>query len=103
MVWNSEIRTKIESQWLALPEHFKLSTSLKDCRLSPFERDFLVGTRLDYLHTKFLLDLASLRDIAEPNASLLDTARKMLAHVVEAVILRDRLVNSGTCLIWKVR
>lgn len=26
----------------------------------------------------------------------------MLSHVVEVIILRARLVNSGTCLIWKV-
>ncbi|KAF2994882.1 hypothetical protein E8E14_003000 [Neopestalotiopsis sp. 37M] len=97
-----DLRDKVENQWLALPSHFKLHGSLKDCALSPFERDFLVNTKLDYLHTRFLLDLASLRNIAEPDDSLLDTARSMLTLVVEAVVLRNRLVNSGTCLIWKV-
>jgi hypothetical protein len=100
---HSDVRDKVENQWLALPSHFKLHGSLKDCALSPFERDFLVNTKLDYLHTRFLLDLASLRNIAEPDDSLLGTARSMLTLVVEAVVLRNRLVNSGTCLIWKVR
>lgn len=99
---NSNIRTYADSLWLALPPHFKLTTRLNDCGASPFERDFLVGTRLDYLHTVFLLDLVSLRNIAEPGNSLLVTAREMLCHVVDAIVLRDKLVNSGTCLIWKV-
>ncbi|KAH6664578.1 hypothetical protein B0J14DRAFT_630429 [Halenospora varia] len=98
----SVIRSKAEEQWQILPTHFKLVTRLKDCHLRPFERDFLVGTRLDHLHTLFLLDLVLLRHISEPNDSLLKVAVEMLSLVVEAIVLRDRLVNSGTCLIWKV-
>lgn len=67
-----------------------------------FEQDFLVGTRLDYLHTLFLLELSSQRKMSEPDESILKVAGEMLSHVVELIILRDCLVNSGTCLIWKV-
>ncbi|KAF4534949.1 Zn-c6 fungal-type DNA-binding domain [Lasiodiplodia theobromae] len=77
------IRSKVEKQWEDLPPHFKLQTSLKDCRhLSPFERDFLVGTRLDYLHTLLLLGLISLQKTTEPDQSILATAGEMLSLVV---------------------
>ncbi|KAH8585313.1 hypothetical protein B0O99DRAFT_657354 [Bisporella sp. PMI_857] len=73
--------------------------SLKDCHLKPFERDFLVGTRLDHLHTLLLLHLVSIRHIHEPNDSLLNVAIEMLSLVVEVIVLREYLVNSGTCLV----
>lgn len=98
---SSELRSNVEQQWLALPRQYKLGTSLRDCPLSPFERDFLVSTRLDYLHTILLLDMVAVQHISEPGDSLLVTAREMLSHVVDTVVLRERLVNSGTCLIWK--
>jgi hypothetical protein len=99
---NSLIRADAEKQWQMLPKNYKLMTSLKDCQRSPFERDFLAGTRLDYLHTLFLLHLVSFRQTSEPNDVLLRIASDMLSLVVEVIVLRDRLVNSGTCLIWKV-
>ena len=98
---SSELRSNVERQWSALPQRFKLGTSLRECPLNPFERDFLVSTRLDYLHTILLLDLSVVQNISEPSDSLLSTAREMLSHVVDTVVLRERLVNSGTCLIWK--
>ncbi|KAH8734476.1 hypothetical protein BGZ61DRAFT_442601 [Ilyonectria robusta] len=98
----SAIRTAVENQWRELPAHFKLTTSIRNCHSDPFTRDFLVGTRLDYLHTLFLLHLASLKQISEPDEALLTVAGEMLSHVVEVIILRDRMVNSGTSLIWKV-
>ncbi|KPM45974.1 hypothetical protein AK830_g722 [Neonectria ditissima] len=98
----SAIRAAVEDQWRELPAHFKLTTSLRHCHSDPFTRDFLVGTRLDYLHTLFLLHLASLRQISEPDEALLTVAGEMLSHIVEVIILRDRLVNSWTSLIWKV-
>jgi hypothetical protein len=85
-----------------LPNNFKLATSLQDCQRDPFERDFLAGTQLDYLHTLFLLHLVSLRQLSEPDELLLRIASDMLSLVVQVIVLRDRLVNSGTCLIWKV-
>ncbi|OBT83805.1 hypothetical protein VE02_08659 [Pseudogymnoascus sp. 03VT05] len=72
------------------------------CHLGPFERDFLAGARLDHLHILFLLCLVSLRHISEPDDSLLEVAVEMLSLVVETIVLRERLVNSGTSLIWKV-
>ncbi|KAL7815928.1 hypothetical protein V8C44DRAFT_323393 [Trichoderma aethiopicum] len=98
----SELRLKIDRQWQDLPPHYRLTTSLKDCPLGPFARDFLAGARLEYLHTHFLLGFLSQRKVAEPDEALLRTASEMLSIVVETIILRDRMANSGTCLIWKV-
>ncbi|RFU75129.1 fungal specific transcription factor domain-containing [Trichoderma arundinaceum] len=101
-VLGSELRLKIDQQWQDLPSHYRLATSLKECPLGPFARDFLAGARLEYLHTHFLLGILSQRKISEPDEALLTTASEMLSIVVEAIILRDRMANSGTCLIWKV-
>ncbi|OJD40320.1 zn-c6 fungal-type dna-binding domain [Diplodia corticola] len=86
------ILLRIEKQWEDMPTHLKLDVSLKHCHLGPFERDFLVGTRLDYLHILLLLGLVSSRKITEPDQSLLTTAGEMLSLVVEMIILRQRLV-----------
>ncbi|KAJ4865317.1 fungal specific transcription factor domain-containing protein [Trichoderma breve] len=99
---HSELRLKIDQQWQDLPPHYRLTTSLKDCPLGPFARDFLAGARLEYLHTHFLLGFLSQRKVAEPDEALLRTSSEMLSIVVETIILRDRMANSGTCLIWKV-
>ncbi|KAL2703509.1 hypothetical protein AAEP93_004580 [Penicillium crustosum] len=98
----SELRSRVVTQWQDLPAHFRLATSLKDCEWSPFERDFLAGTRLDYLHILLLLGLVSQKRASELDQSLLEVASEMLSITVEVIILRDRLVNSGTSLIWKV-
>ncbi|KAL6856629.1 hypothetical protein J3F83DRAFT_752239 [Trichoderma novae-zelandiae] len=98
----NDLRLKIDQQWQDLPPHYRLTTSLKDCPLGPFARDFLAGARLEYLHTHFLLGFLSQRKVAEPDEALLRTASEMLSIVVETIILRDRMANSGTCLIWKV-
>ncbi|CAG8367868.1 unnamed protein product [Penicillium salamii] len=98
-----EFRLRVEDQWQRLPPHFRLSTSVKDCDRSPFERDFLAGTRLDYLHILLLTGLVSRGKLSEPDDLLLTVAGEMLSITVEVIILRDRLVNSGTSLIWKVR
>ncbi|KAJ5721970.1 hypothetical protein N7488_000005 [Penicillium malachiteum] len=98
----SGLRVRIEKEWENLPCHFCLSGSLKDCKRSPFERDFLAGTRLDYLHTLLLLGLVTQRRASDVDTSLLQVAGEMLSITVEVVILRDRLVNAGSCLIWKV-
>lgn len=96
------LKMLIDDQWENLPPHFRLKTNLRDCPGSGFERDFLVGTRLDYLHTLFLLHLVSSQRTAEPEETLLLVAAEMLSLVVELIILRDQLVNSGSSLIWKV-
>ena len=98
----SEIRNEIEMQWQTLPSHFRLNKPLRDCSAhTPFERDFLAGTRLEYLHTLFLLSLSSQSKISEPDRSMLEIAGDILSLVVEVIILRDRLANSGTSLVWK--
>ncbi|KAJ5496528.1 hypothetical protein N7463_008515 [Penicillium fimorum] len=98
----SELRSRVVKQWQELPTHFRLPSSLKDCDGSQFERDFLAGTRLDYLHILLLLGLVSQKRASELDESLLEVAGEMLSITVEVIILRDRLVNSGTSLIWKV-
>ena len=98
----SEIANRAEAQWQALPDHFRLSGSLKQCPQSPFERDFLVSTRLNHLHVLFLLRLVLFNCLAEPDNSIVEIAQQMLALVVEAILFRDHLANSGTGLIWKV-
>lgn len=40
--------------------------------------------------------------MTEPDIPIIETAGQMLALVVEAILLRDQLTNSGTGLIWKV-
>ncbi|KAK1713012.1 uncharacterized protein BDZ83DRAFT_637911 [Colletotrichum acutatum] len=97
-----EFREKVEALWQNLPGHFRLGSSLRECQQSPFGRDFLAHIRLDYLHNLFLLGLVSQQPISEPNDELLKVAIEMLSIVVEVILLRDQLVNSGTCLIWKV-
>ena len=95
----SELRVRVEQQWQELPSHFHLSRSLKDYDCSPFERDFLAGTRLDYLHTLLLLGLVTQKRASEVDRELLEVASEILSITVQVVILRDRLVNSGACLI----
>ncbi|CAI7677319.1 hypothetical protein N7533_006715 [Penicillium manginii] len=97
-----EIQRKAEEQWKALPNHFRLESSLKQCVGSPFERDFLAHVRLNHLHVLFLLRLLLLNTMTEPDIPIIETAGQMLALVVEAILLRDQLTNSGTGLIWKV-
>lgn len=98
----SELRGRVEKQWQDLPSHFRLAGSLKDNDCSSFERDFLAGTKLDYLHTLFLLGLVTQKRASDVDRELLEVASEMLSITVQVVILRDRLVNSGSCLIWKV-
>lgn len=98
----SAIQRKAEEQWRALPDQFRLETSLKQCAGNPFERDFLAHVRLNHLHVLFLLRLLLLNTMTEPDIPIIETAGQMLALVVEAILLRDQLTNSGTGLIWKV-
>jgi len=101
-IFQSAIQRKAEEQWRALPDQFRLETSLKQCAGNPFERDFLAHVRLNHLHVLFLLRLLLLNTMTEPDIPIIETAGQMLALVVEAILLRDQLTNSGTGLIWKV-
>lgn len=75
---------------------------MKQCAQSPFERDFLAHVRLTHLHVLFLLRLLLLNTLSEPDIPIIETAGQMLALVVEIILLREQLTNSGTGLIWKV-
>ena len=96
------IQSQAEAQWQALPSHFRLESSLKQSVQGPFERDFVAGVRLHHLHVLFLLRLLLLRSPTEPDLPIIETAGQMLTLVVEIILLRDQLTNSGTGLIWKV-
>lgn len=100
---SSDIATRAEALWLALPPHFRLAGNLNHVDKSPFERDFLVGARLNYLQIHFLLHLAQLPSLANPSSGLVDVAEQILALVVEAVLSRDYLANAGSSITWKVR
>ncbi|KAE9377413.1 hypothetical protein N431DRAFT_480455 [Stipitochalara longipes BDJ] len=98
----SALQTRADAHWEALPTHFRFEGSLKRSNLSPFERDFVVSIRLNYLHISFLLERLLLRCLAEPNEAIIDVAQQMLHLVVEAILLREELSNSGTGLDWKI-
>lgn len=100
--WHSVIQCQAETQWQHLPAHFRLESSLKKCTQGPFERDFVAGVRLHHLHVLFLLRLLLLKSPTEPDLPIIETAGQMLTLVVEIILLRDQLTNSGTGLIWKV-
>src|SRR3954467_2732718 len=58
---HSIIQAQATTQWLSLPHHFRLETSLKQCTQSPFERDFIASVRLHHLHVLFLHSLLLLK------------------------------------------
>jgi hypothetical protein len=68
----------------------------------PLELDLMLGIRLNHLHVLFLLRLALVRRVSEPDPQLYAIAQEMLGLVVEGVVLKDHLVHSGTSLTWKV-
>ena len=98
----SMVTSQAMADWDALPLHFKLQGSLKQCSQDPFERDFLVSLRLNHLHVLFLLQLLSLDRRAEPDDIITMTSHEIVGLVVEAILLREQLSNSGTSLVWKV-
>ncbi|PLB45480.1 hypothetical protein P170DRAFT_449171 [Aspergillus steynii IBT 23096] len=100
---NSAIQDRAEAQWRALPPQFRLEGSIRQYnQRSPFERDFLISARLNQLHVLFLLRLLLLDTLVDPDTSIVIIAGEMLALVVEIILIRDQLTNSGTGLIWKI-
>lgn len=69
--------------------------------MQPFKRDLLVGTKLNYLHTLFLAQLALLNRVNVPSQELIRVSVDILGLAVEATLLKDTLCNSGTTLVWK--
>lgn len=99
---DSALQMTANSQWDVLPAHFRFEGSLKQSDNSPFRRDFLFSIRLNHLHISFLLQRLPLRRLAEPDVTIIAVARQILHLVVEAILLREELTNSGTGLDWKV-
>lgn len=104
----SAIHERAVMLWSMLPQHLRLERSLCSHRhRTPLQQDFLLNARLTYLQILFLLndgDEFLKHNDAESGAhsELLDVSKEMLGLVVEVIVLRDRLVNSGTGLLWKV-
>jgi hypothetical protein len=98
----SEISRRTDEQWQALPAHFRLKGNLNGCTASSFERDFLLSTRLNHLQVKFLLQFVSLDSLAQPDEVIVTIAQQMLSLVVQGILQREYLANSGTGLVWKV-
>lgn len=99
----SDIRTQADSQWLSFPPRYRWDGAVKDLHSrKPIEQDFMISARLNYLHIHFLLALTTARNLAELEPDLVSTAAMMLHVAVDAVVLKERLINSGTGLVWKV-
>ncbi|KAJ5087375.1 hypothetical protein N7456_010991 [Penicillium angulare] len=99
----SSIQLQAESQWDALPPQFKIEGGFKDDeRYSPFQKDFLISTRLNHLHVLFLLRLLMPNTLAAPDTLIVEIAGEMLSLVVDVILIRDQTVNSGTSLKWKI-
>jgi hypothetical protein len=96
------LETRAKEQWSALPEHFRLETPLRLCNREPIIRDFMVSARLNHLHILFLLRLALSRQAPDSDKELVSISVEILGLVVDAIIQKDQLVNSGTSLVWKV-
>lgn len=62
----------------------------------------MASIRLNHLHVSFLLRRLGWDRLSEPNAPLIEVAIEMLKLVVELVMLREELSNSGINLSWKV-
>lgn len=99
----SKIKGMTEENFTLLPQHFKLRTSIRQCTQEPFERDFIGSVRLNHLHVLFLLNMHLLNTPNEPNSTIVDVAEQILCIIVDMILLRDQLINSGTSLVWKVQ
>lgn len=84
-----------------MPMNVKTAADLKSYPGPPFERDFCLSAKLNYLQVLFLAQQALLR-APQTDPRLLNISEQLLTIVVEAMMLRHRLVNSGTGFIWKV-
>lgn len=96
------LELRVEDMWQGLPKAFRLESTLKEYNGTHFERDFVALTRLDYLQILFLLQLMLARRHSESNIRLRSISQDILSLTVEMVVLRNRIINSGCGLIWKV-
>lgn len=101
---SSDIRKQADLQWLSLPERFRWHDAVKDLHdRKPIEQDFIISARLNYLHVHFLLTLTIAGNLTEPEPDLVSESALMLHLAVDALVFKERLINSGTGLVWKVR
>lgn len=97
----SQLEESADEQWRALPDRLRIEQRPPN-HATPFERDFLFSICLNHLHVKLLLRRLSLAHQSEPDGAVVEIAQKMLSLVVDVVLTRDELANSGTNLSWKV-
>jgi hypothetical protein len=99
----SQIQSLAQTQWLALPKRFRLEAPMKSYHhRQAVELDLMLGMKLNHLHVLFLLRMALIKRMAEPDEQLCGLAQDILSLVVEGIIFKDNLVHSGTSLVWKV-
>lgn len=96
------MQSDAEALWLLLPSHFRLEGDLMSCDRRPIERDFMVSARLNHLHVLFLLRLALVSSMQYPDARLITISANMLRLVIQTVVLKYDLANSGTSIVWRV-
>lgn len=95
------LRIRVQGQWNALPSHFKLTGSLYDTPdRSSVERWHLISIRLGHLHGLFMLDHLMLPNVNQPDDAMMNLCYKILARVVEIIVLHDDLLGAG--LAWNV-
>lgn len=87
--FRSALQNTADQHWSALPQRFRPVIDAAEHIITPFERDFRISIRLNHLHVLFLLP------------PIIEIAQEILSLVVEAVLVRDELANSGTTLSWK--
>lgn len=80
---------------------------MRSCRSrTSFEQDLLLNIRLDYLQVIFLLEsdgvLVHNSRSREDLRKLFKVSEEIFSLVVEAIVRRNDIVNSGTSLVWKV-
>ncbi|KAM5349440.1 hypothetical protein ACJ41O_005945 [Fusarium nematophilum] len=86
------LQQRTEKQWAALPGTFRMEGSLKNYERGAWERDFLVSTRLGYLHVLFLLRLLCMGSPADPDGAFVGLSQEILSLVVEIIVLRNQLL-----------
>lgn len=100
---SSGIVEQAQARWATFPSKYRYSGDLKLHHYKPIERDFVASARLNYLHTLFLVRQSLIQNIAEPDTELLSICAETLNLTAKVAVMKGRLTNSGTGLIWKVR
>ncbi|CAG9982671.1 unnamed protein product [Clonostachys byssicola] len=98
----SIIQAEADFQWMRLPQCYHSETELELANCKPIERDFIITARLGYLHVQFLLQRTLLQHPSQHDERLFKISTQILSLVIDAILCRDRLVNSGSSLVWKV-